>query len=140
MLGQGSSIINTAYFDALKVRANGIRSCEDLQAFTSEVMGSLNANVAAINQQLAMLQPILALLKPPAANPAEIVSWLTNFITAFLTPYAKPAVVYVAQVAAVMAAMAELQSLLQSKSMEFPGCSIAMPDLPKVELPQVPSA
>lgn len=127
MLPQGSAIINIAQFEALKVRAEGIRSCEDLQAFADQVMGSVNASMAAINEQLAMIKPIMDLLKAPGANPQDIVTWLTKFITAFLAPYTKPYTIYVAQAAELAAQVAALSSILQSKSASFPSCSIDVP-------------
>ena len=74
MIPQGSQLVNLAYFESLKKQADGIASCQDLQAYAEEVVGSVNAAIAGINSQLALIKPILDLLIKPNVNPQAIVT------------------------------------------------------------------
>lgn len=127
MLAQGASIVNADYFAALQRQAAAISSCADLQVFADTALPSLDASIAAITQQLAALQPMLALLTAPGADPSAIVTWITDFITAFVTPYVKPVAVYTAQLVALTAAIADLQATIQSRAAAMPSCSITLP-------------
>lgn len=130
MIPQGSQIVNLQYFESLTKRAQNIGSCDELQAFSSEAMASLQAHLAAINAQLAELQPILALLSPPSASPTAIVTWLTSFITSFLTPYVKPTITYASQLTEISAQIALVVAAINGKAASFPSCSISLPTLP----------
>lgn len=136
MLPQGSALINTEFFTELERRAGAVQTCAELQAFTEEALGSLNASLAAINQQMALLAPILALLTAPGADPSKIVTWIKDFIAAFLTPYVKPYTTYVAQLAALAAAIAELSATLQARATHFDACDLSIPmPVPPPSLP-----
>ncbi len=139
MIPQGSMLVNTKFFEELHRRADSIQTCGELQAFTTETIESLNASLAAITAQMAMLAPILSLLQPPSANPAQIVTWITDFITAFLTPYVKPYATYAAQLPAMTAAIAQLTATLQAKASSIDSCSLSVPSItPPPALPPLP--
>lgn len=126
MVPQGSSIMNTQQLTNLTTSINGAGSCEELQSLVSEAFDSINAVKDAIAMELAMVQPLLALLSAPGANLGQIVNWITGLITNVLTPMYKPAITYAAQLAALTAQISALQSAIASAQAKFPSCSISI--------------
>ncbi|MCC7632574.1 hypothetical protein [Stenotrophomonas rhizophila] len=135
---QGSLPFNAETFERLADQINAVQSCAELQALTDEAMQSANALLAGIGAQMSALQPMLALLSPPGVNPAQIVTWITDFITAFLQPYVKPMLVLPLQIAQITAAIAKLQAAIESASSRIGSCSIEMPTITMPELPKPP--
>ncbi|MFC3816578.1 hypothetical protein [Lysobacter sp. GCM10012299] len=127
MSSQPTSIVNAEYFAALTRRVEGMKSCEELNAFTAELSTSLTATIDAITAQMAFLQPVLALLTAPGANPDQIVTWITDFITAFLTPYVRPYTVYAQQLVEMTAEIANLSDAIQTAAAAIPNCSVSIP-------------
>src|SRR5213592_591237 len=119
---QGSLPFNAETFAKLAEQIEAASTCSELQALTSEAMGSANALLSGIGAQMAALQPIMALLTAPCANPAQIVTWITDFITAFLQPYVKPMLVLPIQIAQITAAIAQLQSAIDSAASRIGSC------------------
>jgi len=135
---QGSLPFNAETFDRLAEQINAVQSCAELQALTDEAMQSANALLSGIGAQMAALQPMMALLTAPGANPAQIVTWITDFISAVLQPYVKPMVVLPVQIAQVTAAIAKLQAAIGTASARIGSCSIEMPSVTIPELPKPP--
>jgi hypothetical protein len=124
---QGSVILNTAYFASLTEAINAAGSCAELQVLASQAIASLNANQSAINAQIALLAPMLALLTAPSASPTAIVTYLETLISAYLTPMLKPAVTYATQLTDLTAQIATMTAAITSKAGAFPSCSITIP-------------
>lgn len=139
MIAQGSAIVNLEFFNAMNRRLESIQTCAELHAFMEEMTSSLNASIAAIGQQLAIIGPILELLTAPGIDPSKIVTWITKFIAAFIAPYAKPYITYAAQLAALSAAIGQLAANIQEKASELGNCSVSPPVLPGIpDLPPMP--
>lgn len=132
---QGSLPFNTEVFAQLRARIDAVNTGDALQKVTDEAMTSINGVTGGITQQIAALQPILALLSPPSANPAQIVTWLTNFITAFLQPYAKPAITLPIQIAALSAEVAALTASIQAAAARLGDVDI---EIPPINIPEFP--
>src|SRR5471032_1008985 len=124
---QGSQLVNAAYFHNLTNSIQAAQSCTQLQDLVTEAFASLGALKAGINAELASLQPLLALLAIPSANPAAIVTWISNFISAYLTPMVKPTITYAAQLAELTALIASLASAISDAEKRFSSCSISIP-------------
>lgn len=122
--------INLEYFEGLKKSIEGCASCEQLQEVTAQTFASVTATMDSMTAQLAQLQPLLALLEPPSANPAQIVTWITDFISGYLTPQLKPVISLPIQFAAITAQMAELPAIIAAKAAQFESCSVPIPPLP----------
>jgi len=127
--------VNLDYFEGLKRSIEGCSSCEQLQEVTAETFASVSELMTSMTAQLAALQPLLALLEPPTANPAQIVTWITDFISLYLTPQVRPVLTIPVQLAAITAQMAELPALIEAKMAQFPSCSVPIPPLPPVPTP-----
>lgn len=93
--------INLEYFQGLEKSIQGCASCEQLQELTAETFSSLTATITTMQAQLAALQPLLALLSAPGANPAALATWITDFISGVLTPQLKPVLNLPIQIAAI---------------------------------------
>lgn len=130
MIPQGTLPVNLDYFTGLHSRIEGCTSCAELNGVTAEAYASISGTVAAINAQIAALQPILALLTAPGANLTQIVTWIQNYITAVLTPLYKPYLVYPTQLAQISTQMAALPALISAKMAQFPSCSVPIPPIP----------
>jgi len=135
---QGSLPFNAETFERLADQISAVQSCAELQALTDEAMQSANALLAGIGAQMAALQPMMALLSPPSVNPAQIVTWITSFISTFLQPYVKPMLVLPLQIAQITAAIAKLQNAIDSAASRIGSCSIEMPPVTVPELPKLP--
>lgn len=129
---------NPEPFERLADQINAVRTCEELQALADQALQSANTLLAGIGAQLAALKPIMALLTAPGANPAQIVTWITDFISAFLQPYVQPMMVLPAQIAGVSAAIANLQSAITAAASRIGSCSIELPPIEAPELPGTP--
>lgn len=127
--------VNVEYFNGLTRSIEGCASCEQLQEVTAEAFGSISATMESMTAQLAQLQPLLALLQPPSANPAQIVTWLTDFISLYLTPQVRPVFTIPIQLAAITAQMAAVTAAVNAKMAQFESCSVPIPALPVVPSP-----
>ena len=128
MIPQGTTILNTEIFTNLTAAAQAAPTCAALQSVTDSAFASLNALDGAMSEEYAALEPILALLTAPAANPSAIVTWITNFISAFLTPIAKPAINYPTQVTEFLSQKAALEAAIEAAAAALPSCTITIPD------------
>lgn len=128
MLPQGTSVINEAYFLAQQAEVAQCKVCAELQEKVNRLFASIKASLDGANSQVALLQPILALLEAPL-NPTAAVTWISNFITSFLTPYTKPLVTYVEQLAALTKQIEALTSAIENAKSKIPGCNITIPSL-----------
>lgn len=122
--------INIEYFQGLQKSIEGCASCDQLQEVTAEAFASVTSTLDDMTAQLAVLEPLLALLEPPTANPAQIVTWITSLITDYLTPQLKPVINLPIQFAAITAQMAELPAIIAAKAAQFDSCSVPIPPLP----------
>lgn len=122
--------INLDYFEGLKKSIEGCASCEQLQEVTAETFASVTATMESMTAQLEQLQPLLALLEPPGANLSQLATWITDFITGYLTPQLKPVIALPVQFAAITAQMAELPEIIAAKAAQFESCSVPIPPLP----------
>jgi hypothetical protein len=125
---QGSSPINDAYFAAQEAQIAEIKVCSELQTQVNMIFASLQANLTAINAQLALLQPILALLEAPE-NPGAVITWISNFITNFLTPYVVPYTTLTTQLTELSTKIEELITSIENAAAEIEGCTITIPPL-----------
>ena len=128
MQPQGDSPINAAYFAAQQAQFAACTACSELQQQVDMVFASLQATKTAINDQLALLAPMLALLTPPT-TPAEAVTWVTSFISAYLTPALVPYATLTAQLTELATQVAALVTAIQNAEAAIEGCTITIPPL-----------
>lgn len=126
---QGSLPFNAQVFARLREQVDALEHCDQLAQLSGEIQAAADGVIAGINEQLAVIEPIMALLAAPGANPAQIVTWITDFISAFLKPVIKPYATLPLQLAQVAAELAQLTSALQSASGRI-GCGTGSFDLP----------
>jgi len=123
---QGSSIVNTSQYDSMKKRVESVTSCEQLNSVGTEILDSLKAETDAITEQLEKSMPLLALLDPPT-SPTAVIEWIQGLIDSLITPLAKPAITYQAQIPIRAAAIADLVSTINKKASEFQECTLTLP-------------
>lgn len=124
--------INTEYFEGLQKSIEGCASCEQLTEVVNDAFESVGASMTAGLEMLPQLEALQALLEIPAANPAEIVTWITSLVEDYLTPQFQPLFKIPVQLALIQAQMAELPALIEAKMAQFPSCSVPIPPLPPV--------
>ncbi len=129
MIGQGSAQLDAAWFANLSARISGIQSCPELQDLVADAIADINAVKSAIGAELALLQPVLALIEAPGADLGKIATWISSFIGSFLTPYTRPVAIYASQLSAMEAQIASLLAAISAKAAEFTGCVVAVSDL-----------
>nr|GAT43694.1 predicted protein [Mycena chlorophos] len=131
----GSALLDLQYFSSLKARIQASSGCAELQALADEAVASVNANIAAIESQLAFLEPILALLAAPGADLSKLATWIESFITAFLTPYIVPYTTYATQLTEQAAQMALIAAAIAEMAASFEHCTVT---IPAVTAPSIP--
>lgn len=122
---QGSSLIDTSYFDSLTNQINAIQgtgACAELQSVVNDAAASVEATLAAIRAQMAALLPATTL---PGASLGSIVTWITNFAAPLITAYNN----LIATEAAVLAAVAKLETAIASAAARLTSCSITIPPI-----------
>jgi hypothetical protein len=109
---QGSSLIDTDYFDKLIAQVDKVASLADLNALTARILPSIEAQTDAITAELAVLTPALGLLTLNPASLPSVITFISDFVTHVLTPQLKPTITYAAQQTATIAKLAELTAAI----------------------------
>ena len=126
---QGSDVINTSQYEKMGERVEACASCESLQEVSTQILDSLYAENAAIQDQLDKLAPIADLLEPPASID-DVVDWITGLIDGVLKPIYQPALTYPTQLAARTVAITDLIDKINEKANQFQSCNITLPTPP----------
>lgn len=121
MQPQGTGLVNTAYFDSLTAQINGINLCADLQAVVNEVMETLQAQVNAIEAQIAALLPLITL----PTDLASIITWIGHLAAPYIEAYNN----FIAQLAQVLAKIAALVTAIENAAARITHCSITVPPI-----------
>jgi hypothetical protein len=111
MQDMGSGIINTDYIDGLIAKLEAATSEEELTKYAEDALGPLTGQLAGIKAQIEYLAPFLALLNPPTL--AEVITWLTKFITAQIAPQVQAHAKCLAQVAVVTSEIQRAQAAIE---------------------------
>ena len=128
-VGSGS-VLNTEYFNNIISQFGAVQNCAVLQAEVDQIWAGLQSQVNDINAQVAVLLPIISLLTAPGLDLGAIVTWITNFISAFLTPYAIPYTNYATQLTALIAQIATLTTAVNDAAARIGGsCTITIPPI-----------
>jgi hypothetical protein len=121
------SDLNTEYFSKLDDQVDACQSCAQLQALSAKALESVASLQASITAQLDFLGPAQALLSAPAANPGDIVTWITSLINDFLTPQLAAYPVVLAKQAALVTQLGSLVTTITDKAAQFPDCDVPVP-------------
>ncbi len=117
---QGASVFNTAWVDQLTADINSVDACAALQRLVNLAMQTIQAEINAIEAQIAALLPVITI---PGANLSAIVNWIANFVNPLIVAYET----YVAQLAQALAAVARLTAAIQAAEKRLTQCSITIP-------------
>jgi hypothetical protein len=99
--------LNTAWFTQLQAQINAYSASQshdvppELQKLINAAYGDIALLKSTINSQLAFLGPLEALLTAPEADLAKIVTWISDYINAALTPLVAPIAKFTAQLTAI---------------------------------------
>jgi hypothetical protein len=129
MFPQGTSILNPSYFTSLIHQFNGAGTCAELQAAVNRTFASLQAEATAVEEQIELLEAMLALLVNPGADLQKIATWVENYILNVLTPQLKPAITYSTQLTQFATQIATLTSAIEDAAALIKGCSITVPTI-----------
>lgn len=121
MQPQGTAPVNADYFDKLTTQINSIDLCADLQALVNGVMASLQAEISAIEEEIAAILPLLTI----PTDLGSVITWITNFIAPMQAAYTK----FVAQLAAMLAKITALTDAIASAASRITSCSITIPPI-----------
>lgn len=116
---------NADYIDALTAKINSVDLCADLQDAVDGVMAELQEQADGLVAELEKYAPLLALLTIPI-NPAEVITWIQNFITTKLTMEIQPYYVMLDQQIALITAIANLTAAIEAKAASIGSCSISI--------------
>lgn len=119
------SVVNVEYINSLVAQIEAVNTCEKLQEVSAKALDSLNAQLADMQEKLDELAPLTELLTAPT-DPQEVIEWIQNLIDRVIQPMTLPVAGYQAQIAAQIAAVAQLTTAISNKASEFSNCSIAI--------------
>jgi hypothetical protein len=119
MDAQGSSLCNDAYFDNAIAQLNAIDACADLQGLVSELMASLQAEVAAIRGEITALLPTLTI----PHDLGSVIAW----ITAQIAPSQVAHDNYLAQLVHLSTKIGQLAAAASAAAARLTSCSITVP-------------
>lgn len=119
MIPQGTALVNTEYFDSITAQINALDDCSILQTLVNQVMATLQAEVTAIESQIAALLPLITL----PTDLASVISWITSFATPAIRAYEN----YLATITAVMASINGLITAIQNAASRLTHCTISIP-------------
>jgi prefoldin subunit 5 len=118
MQPQGTGLLNAAYFAALTAEINSIDVCAELQAFINEIMATLQAEITAIEAQIAALLPLIVL---PTSLEA-VIAWIAAFAGPVILAYEN----YVAQLAAALAQITALVAAIEAAAARIENCAVTV--------------
>jgi hypothetical protein len=118
-------LLNADFFSGYNTQISSVTNQAELQALADRIMADLSLVESTLTSQMSFLTPLLALLTPPGANLAQIVTWITGLIT-FLQEMYKPYANAVAQIAALPAEIATLTAAIEAAASRL-GVSITIP-------------
>lgn len=121
MQPQGTALVNTAYFNSLTAQINAIDTCAALQAVVNTVMATLQAEIAAIEEQIASLLPLITL----PTDLGSVIAWITKLAGPYIAAYEN----YIAQLAATVAAITALATAIENAASRLTHCTITIPPL-----------
>ncbi|KXV35900.1 hypothetical protein AD940_01095 [Gluconobacter thailandicus] len=121
---------NPEIISAAKVQILAAETCDEIQKIKGEVLDALQDQLDGLNEQLAVVKPILELLENPAAELPKIISWIEKFITHFLKPYVKPIETAVQDMAAMAKAISDLESALVQAASKIENCTLDLKKSP----------
>ncbi len=122
MQPQGSAVFNTAWIDQLTNDINSVDACAALQAVVNTAMATMQAEINALEAQIAALLPVITI---PGANLSAIVNWIASFVNPLIVAYET----YVAQLAQAVAAVARLVAAIEAAEQRLTHCSITIPSI-----------
>lgn len=117
---------NPEYLSNLKDQIDGVQGCQELQRIADDVLAMYQAEKAAIEAQIAALQPLLALLTLNLIDLPSVIKFLKDFVDNFLTPYLTPHVTLLRQLAEQIIQVQEVIAALQAASERITDCSIEL--------------
>jgi hypothetical protein len=141
MQAQGTSVFNPDYLTNITNQINGISNdvnainpCAAIQAIVTEVMAEIQAEINAIEAQIAQ---ITIMIKIPTSL-GGCIKWITNFTL----PHIKVYLNYIKQMMQLIAALEKLMAAISAAVARLENCQldIAPPvvslPLPKVQVQQ----
>lgn len=129
MIPQSSVVLDTQWMANLTAQINAIDSCGELQRVANDAFASLAPVKAAINAEIAQLQPILALLAVPTSTIGGIINWISGIITNVLIPLYAPFPIYLQQLTILAEQVAALTAALQAAENRILNCQITIPPI-----------
>lgn len=125
MQQQSQSLINTAYLRNLLAEIQSINTCAELQKLADGAIATLEAQLAALIEQMAVLEPIQALLEIPS-DLGAIIGWITNFIDCVLRPMFAAYLTLAAQAVEIPILIEQLTQAIITKADEFEHCTVSL--------------
>ena len=122
-------LLNLDYFVNIQFQIENAQSATELQDLVNEVYGQISLLESTLQSQLDSLTAMAELIIDPL-NLGEVISWISNFINAFLKPLLNPTIVIPAQLAAIAAQVADLTAAIEAvNAAKFPGVTINIPEI-----------
>ena len=126
---QGSQVFDTTYIDNATKQLDSIDVCKDLQDFMNKEMKDIQDQVNGLESQMKWVKPLMELLTAPEADLQKIVTWISDFITAYMKPMVAPYITYAQQIQKCVEAVAKLTAAAENAAQRIGSCVLSLPAL-----------
>jgi hypothetical protein len=133
------SNIDLQYFDSIIVQIESLDACGDLQFVINDVMHIVQKQIYDIEQQLAQMSPLLALLELSITDLPGVIHAVEKIVENMVAPYVIPYAKYIGTAAAIIVEIAKLTKAVDDAAKRIKGnCNIHVPEL--IFTPNLPTA
>ena len=136
MIPQGSAPFDCAYIqaivdeiNALSKDINSLNPQKDLQELVNEAFASLQAQITAAEGNIAILEPMIALLSLSITDLGSVITFLEKFVQIFLGPTLQAYFTLLSEIAAVTNALAQLTTAINNAMARFENVSVTIPPI-----------
>jgi hypothetical protein len=130
-------MLDPKVFEDVRRRVDAVATCQDLSDIARDAIAAAGIQ-EKINEEMAKLQPILALLQVPGANLIALATWIKDFISGVLGPYVRPIETYVGELAILAAEVTATLAAIERKAADLGNCHIDLPPPPYIPIPEIP--
>lgn len=124
---QGTGVINPQYYSKMIEQIDavgngpGTGACAEIQLIVNQVSATINAQLAAIRAEIAKLLPLIT----PPSSLGSVITWLGHFSEPLIKQYND----FVADLAATLAQIGELEAAIARAAARLTSCSITIPPM-----------
>lgn len=116
----GGQLVDLSTYNSMAHQISGAVSCEELNRLSNKAIQAVETQVEGMLSQIEALAPCLALL----TIPHDPITWIIQFIMAYLIPYVKPYYALIQQVAGTLVEVEQIASTVANAVENLENCQL----------------